>query len=150
MLNLQHIWIISRHFREDDNMEMLIRKISLVFTEKVKGIVKLNTIFENSALSAYIIATECADLLIAWKKNYLKLRTYIEESGVGSRWEFKKTFLFDDLDHCARISNDIANISLIFVEFENIFKRKIQSMVYNVDDVDEMTKKVSKYSICLE
>lgn len=145
MLSLRHIWIISEHFRQENNMECLIRNISYIFTEKVKEIVKLNTIFKSSALNAYILATKCADLLITWKESYLQLRTYIEKSGVGSRWEFKKKFLFDDLDHCARISNDIASISMIFVEFENIFKRKIQSMVYNSDNVDNIINKVSKY-----
>lgn len=126
-------------------MEGLIRKISFVFTEKVKEIVKLNTIFKSSALNAYITATKCADLLNRWKESYLKLRTYIEKSVVGSRWEFKNKFLFDDLDHCARISSDIANISLIFVEFENIFKQKMQSIVYHSDDIDYISNKVSKY-----
>lgn len=146
MLSLRHIWIISEYFRQDHNMECLIRKISFVFTEKVKKIVKLNTIFKSSALNAYITATKCADLLNTWKESFLKLRTYIEKLGIGSRWEFKNKFLFDDLDHCARISIDIANISLIFVEFENLFKQNVQSMVYNSDDVDDITNKVSKYT----
>lgn len=122
---------------------MLLHKISFIFTEKVKRIVTLNAIFKYSASDAHALATKCADLLSAWKENYLKTRAHIEQSGVGSRWEFAKNILFDDVDHCARISNDIANISLVFIEFENIFKQKLQSLVYNPDDVDNMMNKVS-------
>lgn len=145
MLSLRHIWIISKYFCQDEKMQMLLYKISFIFTEKVKRIVTLNAIFKYSASDAHDLATKCADLLLAWKENYLKTRAHIEQSGVGSRWEFNKNILFDDVDHCARISNDIANISLVFIEFENIFKQKLQSLVYNPDDVDNMMNKVSRW-----
>lgn len=144
MLSLRHIWTISKYFSQDEKMQMLLHKISFIFTEKVKRIVTLNAIFKYSAFDAHALATKCADLLLTWKENYLKTRAHIEQSGVGSRWEFNKNILFDDVDHCARISNDIANILLVFVEFENIFKQKLQSLVYNPDDVDNMMNKVSK------
>lgn len=143
MLSLRHIWIISKYFSQDENMQMLLYKISFIFTEKVKRIVTLNAIFKYSASDAHALATKCADLLLTWKQNYLKTRAHIEQSGVGSRWEFNKNILFEDVDHCARISNDIANISLVFIEFENIFKQKLQSLVYNPGDVDNMMNKVS-------
>lgn len=143
MLSLRHIWTISKYFSQDEKMQMLLYKISFIFTEKVKRIVTLNAIFKYSASDAHALATKCADLLLTWKENYLKTRAHIEQSGVGSRWEFNKNILFDDVDHCARISNDIANISLVFIEFENIFKQKLQSLVYNPDDVDNMMNKVS-------
>lgn len=143
MLSLRHIWTISTYFSQDEKMQILLYKISFTFTEKVKQIVKLNVIFKYSASDAHGLATKCADLLLTWKANYLKSRAHIEQSGVGSRWEFNKNILFDDVDHCTRISNDIANISLVFIEFENIFKQKLQSLVYNPDDVDNMMNKVS-------
>lgn len=146
MLSLRHIWIISKYFCQDEKMQMLLYKISFIFTEKVKRIVTLNAIFKYSATDAHALAKKCADLLLAWKENYLKTRAHIEQSGVGSRWEFNKNILFEDVDHCARISNDIANISLVFIEFENIFKQKLQSLVYNPGDVDNMMNKVS---VCL-
>lgn len=147
MLSLRHIWTISNYFCQDEKMQILLNKISFIFTEKVKRIVTLSTISMYSASDGYVLATQCADLLLTWKTNYMQTRAYIERSEVGSRWEFNKNVLFDDVDHFARISNDIANISLVFVEFENIFKQKLQSLVYNPDDVDRIMNNVSIFYI---
>lgn len=40
-------------------------------------------------------------------------RSYIEDSGVGSRWEFDKKTLFGLVDHVTRISQDIADIAKV-------------------------------------
>lgn len=40
-------------------------------------------------------------------------RIYIEDSGVGSRWEFDKKTLFGLVDHVTRISQDIADIAKV-------------------------------------
>ena len=40
-------------------------------------------------------------------------RAYIEDSGVGSRWEFDKKILFGLVDHVTRISQDIADIAKV-------------------------------------
>lgn len=142
MLGLRHIWTMSNYFCNDEKMQMLLYKISFVFTEKVKGIVTLDKIFKRRATDAHQLATNCAKLLLAWKTNYLSTRRQIELAQVGSRWEFSRAVLFDDVDHCARISNDIANIALVFVQFENIFGEHLKSLVYNPDDVQEIMSKV--------
>lgn len=94
-------------------MERLIAKISFVFTDKIKEIIQLNNIFSRSATEAYELATNCAKLLLGWRKTYMATRSYIENSGVGSRWEFDKSILFSDVEHCARISQDIADLAKV-------------------------------------
>lgn len=68
----------------------------------------------------------------------MNTRALIEQSEFGSRWEFNKKNLFDNIDHFVRISNDIANISLTFIEFENIFEKHLKPIVYNPDDVNDI------------
>lgn len=92
-------------------MEQLLQKISYVFIEKVKDIITFNKIFNRSAAEAYDLATNCAKLLLAWRETYMTTRAFIEQSRVGSRWEFNKKTLFQDVEHCAKISQDIANIA---------------------------------------
>jgi Dynein heavy chain, N-terminal region 1 len=58
-------------------------------------------------------ATDCAQLLHTWRQSYLDTRAFIENSGVGSRWEFDKVLLFNDSDHIAKISQDIANVAKV-------------------------------------
>jgi dynein heavy chain len=46
----------------------------------------------------------------------METRAHIENSGVGSRWEFDKAVLFGHVDHVTRISQDIANIAKVKIE----------------------------------
>lgn len=145
MLGLRHIWTMSTHFCQDENMETLLYKISFVFTEKVKRIVTPRDIFKHSPNVAYELATQCANLLLMWKTNYLETRASIERADVGSRWEFNKSHLFDDIDHYSRISNDIANVSLVFIEFDNLFDKQLRRMIFNPDEVNDMLDKVRTF-----
>lgn len=142
MVGLRHIWTMSNYFCYDAKMEELLYKISYVFTEKIKAIIQLNNIFSRSAAEAFELARRCAHLLWSWKKTYMKTRAFIENSGVGSRWEFDKAVLFADVEHCARIAQDIANIAEIFIEFENIFNYRLKNLVSDPKDIDIMLKKV--------
>jgi Dynein heavy chain, N-terminal region 1 len=65
------------------------------------------------ATSAFKRARECVNLLQCWKSSYMETRRFIEDSGVGSRWEFDKKTLFGLVDHVTRISQDIADIAKV-------------------------------------
>jgi hypothetical protein len=43
----------------------------------------------------------------------METRAFIENSGVGSRWEFDKKTLFGLVDHVTRISQDIADVAKV-------------------------------------
>lgn len=43
----------------------------------------------------------------------METRAFIEDSGVGSRWEFDKKTLFGLVDHVTRISQDIEDIAKV-------------------------------------
>lgn len=104
---------MSNYYCSDDRMESLIYKISFLFTEKVKEIIKLNKIFGYNAIDAYNLSSGCNKLLLTWKLSYMHTRAFIESTKVGSRWEFDQKVLFSGVIQCARISEDIANISKV-------------------------------------
>lgn len=141
MIGLRHIWTMSNWYCYDERMQELLRKISYVFTEKVKRIVDLPTIFARSAADAQQQALDCAHLLRTWKRAYLATRAYIETSGVGSRWEFDRTVLFSDVDHIGRIAQDIADTAGIFVQFENMFGDRLTSLVDDPKDIEAQLRK---------
>lgn len=89
-------------------------------------------------------AQACADLLTVWKQSYIDTRAFIENSGVGSRWEFDKNVIFADLDHIARVCRDIVKVSESFVHFEEIFNNNLRSIVTQPEEVDNMMKKVGR------
>lgn len=143
MLGLRHIWTTSIYFSSDEKMQILLHKLSYIFTEKVKSVISLNLIFKHSPTEAYEMSIKCSKLLMLWKANYMHTRDSIEKSGFGSRWEFDKNVLFDNIDHFVRICNDIASISLSFIEFENIFEKHLKSIVYNPEEVSDILIRVS-------
>lgn len=65
------------------------------------------------ATAAFKRARECVNLLQCWKSSYMETRAYIEDSGVGSRWEFDKKTPFGLVDHVTRISQDVAAIAKV-------------------------------------
>lgn len=104
---------MSNHFCYDARMQELLRKISYVFVEKSKEILELKVIFNRTATEVHLLATNCARLLNTWKATYMATRAYIEQSGVGSRWEFDRAVLFSEVEHCAKISTDVADLSKV-------------------------------------
>lgn len=165
MVGLRHIWTMSNYYCRDENMLSLLAKISNVFNTKIKGIANLETIFKWEEIKSFFfvydicwtllikfyranskkvlkISNYCAELLDRWKQCYIDTRAHIENSGVGSRWEFDKTKIFGELDHIARICRDVAKIASTFILYETVFNNNLRSIVTHPEEVDSMLKKV--------
>uniref|UniRef100_A0A1A9X2L6 Dynein heavy chain tail domain-containing protein n=1 Tax=Glossina brevipalpis TaxID=37001 RepID=A0A1A9X2L6_9MUSC len=142
MVGLRHIWTMSSYYCHDDKMQILLCQISNVFTEKVKKIIAFDKIFRYSAKFTYDTAKSSENLLRCWKTAYLMSRTHIEESGVGSRWEFDRNSLFNEVDHISRISRDIATIGRVFIQYENLFGNRLKCIITSPAMVDDLMRKV--------
>ncbi|XP_055909296.1 LOW QUALITY PROTEIN: dynein axonemal heavy chain 10 [Eupeodes corollae] len=142
MVGLNHIWTMSSYYSLDENMQILLNQISNVFTEKIKNIVALDELFKNPAKITYETARNCSSFLFSWKSSYMATRAKIENSGVGSRWEFDKKILFNEVDHISRISQDIAYIAKVFVQFENLFGYRLKSILIDPSIVDTIMEKL--------
>lgn len=90
-------------------------------------------------------AQSCAALLDCWKQSYIDTRTYIEESGIGSRWEFDRNVIFGELDHITRICRDIMKIAKTFIGFEEVFSNELRSIIRLPEEVDGLMKQVSGF-----
>lgn len=135
---------MSNYFCVDANMMLLLRKISFMFTEKIKDIMGLQRLFatDPNTLAVYDCATKCTELLQQWKRSYVDTRTLIEELGVSSRWEFDKAILFDDVDHISRICQDIVQVAEIIIQFENMFSANLKSIITDPEEVENIMKMV--------
>lgn len=69
-------------------------------------------------------------------------RKHIEESGAGSRWEFDRNALFNEVDHINRISRDIASIGRVFIQYENLFGNRLKSLITDPTLIDDLMRKV--------
>lgn len=90
-------------------------------------------------------AQSCAELLECWKQSYTNTRTFIEETGIGSRWEFDKNVIFGELDHITRICRDIVKIANTFLSFEMVFSNELRSIIRQPEEVDNLLKQVSSF-----
>lgn len=99
--------------------------------------------FRQNAETVLKTAQSCAELLDCWKQAYTETRAYIEESGVGSRWEFDKNVIFGELDHINRICRDIVKIASTFNSFEVVFSNELRSIIRQPEEVDSLLKNVS-------
>lgn len=98
--------------------------------------------FRHCSKYTFETATNCANLLRCWKTAYLLSRQHIEESGAGSRWEFDRNSLFNEVDHICRISQDIASIGRVFIQYENLFKNRLKGLVNDPTLIDDLMRKV--------
>lgn len=96
------------------NYAFMTRQESLAIIPEI-NFYSFNSLSLNSlpATAAFKRARECVNLLQCWKSSYMETRAYIEDSGVGSRWEFDKKTLFGLVDHVTRISQDIADVAKV-------------------------------------
>ena len=70
MVGLRHIWTMSSFYCRDENMQVLLCQISHVFTEKVRGIVALDTIFRYNINKN--IESEDVSKISCWGAKLLK------------------------------------------------------------------------------
>lgn len=77
-----------------------------------------------------------------WKTAYLISRKHIEDSGAGSRWEFDRNALFNEVDHICRISRDIASIGRVFIQYENLFGNRLKGLITDPTLIDDLMRKV--------
>ncbi|KAI8122976.1 axonemal, Dynein heavy chain 10 [Lucilia cuprina] len=129
MLVTSHMDHVSYHCL-DDKCRFLLCQIPMSLKKRY------------SSKFTYETATNCANLLKCWKTAYLLSRKHIEESGAGSRWEFDRNALFNEVDHICRISRDIASIGRVFVQYENLFGKRLKGLITHPPLIDDLMRKV--------
>lgn len=143
MLNLRNVWTSSSYFSIDRNMEHLLHEFSTIFTMKIKQIIALKYIFNLSTIEAFNLATQCSQFLRNWREIYLSARQDIENMKTEKRWEFDQKYLFDEVDHYACVSCDLANVLKEIIEIENLLQNRVKFIARNPEDVTSILQKVS-------
>lgn len=77
-----------------------------------------------------------------WKEAYKVSRQHIEESGAGSRWEFDRVALFNEVNHIYQVAVDIAYVGRVFIQYENLFGRNLKALITDPAIVDNLMRKI--------
>ncbi|PIK48528.1 putative dynein heavy chain 10, axonemal isoform X3 [Apostichopus japonicus] len=131
MMNaLRMVWIISRHYNNDDRMVPLMERIAWQLAER------------GHPPSNQGQDSEAKKTLELWKECYFEVRAKIEASGRDARWEFDRKRLFERTDYMATICQDIYNVAEVLEEFYNIFGPELKSVTGDPQRIEEVLKRV--------
>ncbi len=104
---LRMVWIISRHYSDDQRMGSLFTRIGREVGDRVELAVDLRQIFKQSSQEAVELLRTCKSVLEHWYGTYMSVREKIEMSGRDARWEFPKQLLFARTNYMVEICNDL-------------------------------------------
>lgn len=104
---LRMVWIISRHYSDDEKMGNLFRRIANMLANRVEESIDLQLIFDMPPVEAMRVINTASTVLSEWRETYLKVREHIEVSGQHARWEFPKTMLFERTGHIGDILKEL-------------------------------------------
>ena len=83
---LRMVWVISRHYKEDQRMEPLMARIAWEVANKISNQINVRTIFRDNAAASIKLITEAQAVLQRWDSSYMQMRQKIEDSGRDNRW----------------------------------------------------------------
>ncbi len=95
MMNaLRMVWIISRHYSDDQRMGSLFQRIAREIGDRVEHAVDMHQLFRMQPSDAVELVRTCRSVLEHWYTTYMQVRERIEMNGRDARWEFPKQLLF--------------------------------------------------------
>ncbi len=71
---LRMVWIISRHYSEDQRMGSLFQRIALEIGDRVEGAIDLRQLFKQSPQEAVELVRVCKSVLEHWYITYMQVR----------------------------------------------------------------------------
>eukprot|EP00798_Chlamydomonas_sp_ICE-L_P031817 gene31817-7021_t len=126
MMNaLRMVWIISRHYSDDQRMGSLFQRIAREIGDRVEVAIDMRNIFRNSP-------QEAVDLV----------REKIEMSGRDARWEFPKQLLFARTNYMADICNDIIEMVEIVDDFFKFLGPELKAVTGDTQGIDRVVQRV--------
>ena len=82
---IPQVWVISRHYKDDQQMEPLMGRIAWEIANKIASLINVRTIFRESITGSIKLISESQAVLLKWEKSYMHMRHTIEESGRDNR-----------------------------------------------------------------
>lgn len=113
---LKMVWVISRHYNNDQRMVPLMERIAWQLCDIVSRSVNPRTILRKPVADVRSACAEAKALLAAWEEQYFAMRAAIEEGGRDERWEFDRQRLFEKTSYQAAICTDLLSMAEVFFQ----------------------------------
>ncbi|KXZ49756.1 DHC2 protein [Gonium pectorale] len=143
MMNaLRMVWIISRHYSDDQRMGSLFQRIAREIGDRVESAVDLRHIFRMSSTDAVELLKVCKSVLEHWLSTYMAMREKIELSGRDARWEFPKQLLFARTNYMAEICADLIEMVEIVDDFFRFLGPELKAVTGDTAGIDRVVHRV--------
>ncbi|PNH08033.1 Dynein-1-alpha heavy chain, flagellar inner arm I1 complex [Tetrabaena socialis] len=159
MMNaLRMVWIISRHYSDDQRMGSLFQRIAREVGDRVESAVDLRHIFRMTSADAVellkarcpgLVAQTlggvwavCKSVLEHWLSTYMAMREKIELSGRDARWEFPKQLLFARTNYMAEICADLIEMVEIVDDFFRFLGPELKAVTGDTAGIDRVVHRV--------
>nr|Q9SMH3.1 RecName: Full=Dynein-1-alpha heavy chain, flagellar inner arm I1 complex; AltName: Full=1-alpha DHC; AltName: Full=Dynein-1, subspecies f [Chlamydomonas reinhardtii]CAB56598.1 1-alpha dynein heavy chain [Chlamydomonas reinhardtii] len=143
MMNaLRMVWIISRHYSDDQRMGSLFQRIAREIGDRVEAAVDLRHIFRMTSADAVELLKVCKSVLEHWLQTYMAMREKIELSGRDARWEFPKQLLFARTNYMAEICTDLIEMVEIVDDFFRFLGPELKTVTGDTAGIDRVVHRV--------
>ena len=148
MMNaLRMVWVISRHYKDDQRMEPLFQRIGWEIANRISTMINMRTIFREPAIK---LINDAKLVLEKWKQSYMAMRQKIEESGRDNRWEFDRNKLFSRTDYMAQRCGDLLYVAEMLRDMRGMLGPELKAVTGDAKGIDEVMSRVEALVVPLE
>ncbi|GMH41526.1 hypothetical protein BSKO_09436 [Bryopsis sp. KO-2023] len=143
MMNaLRMVWIISRHYSDDQRMGSLFQRIAREIGDRVQDAIDLTCTFKMQPTEAIELIKTGRSVLEHWYLVYMQVREKIEMSGRDARWEFPKQLLFQRTNYMAEICSDLAEMVEVVDDFFKFLGPELKAVTGDTQGIDRVIQSV--------
>ena len=139
---LRTVWVISRHYSDDNKMGNLMEKIANQIADRVESEINVRLLFKKPAMIALQEIELSKSVLDSWQQVYLQVREKIEVSGRDARWEFDRKKLFSRTSYVSEVCGDLKHVVEVVDEFHKFLGPELKAVTGDAQAIDEVTSKV--------
>jgi len=147
---IRMVWVISRHYNNDERMVPLMERIANEIAVNVSQDVNVRNVFKDEPAVAMLKINSAITVLVRWRETYFKVREKIEQSGRDQRWEFDRKRLFDRTDYMAKRCENIHEVAEVLLQFQNILGPELKAVTGDSRAIDESLARVNALTVAFE
>jgi dynein heavy chain len=147
---IRMVWVISRHYNNDERMVPLMERIANEIAVNVSQDVNVRYVFKDDPATAMNKINSAITVLSRWRETYFKVREKIEQSGRDQRWEFDRKRLFDRTDYMSKRCENIHEVAEVLLQFQNILGPELKAVTGDSRAIDESLTRVNSLTVAFE
>uniref|UniRef100_A0A0G4IFQ9 AAA+ ATPase domain-containing protein n=1 Tax=Chromera velia CCMP2878 TaxID=1169474 RepID=A0A0G4IFQ9_9ALVE len=143
MNNIKMIWIISRHYNTDAQMEPLMKRIAEQICDHVENQIQIDKLFNEEPRAVKEDVANARALLDSWGSTYQAVRQELEESATD-KWEFSRKELFTRSEHMSSVCTKLMEITDVREHFDKFLGPDLLAVTRDAAGIQELRDRVKE------